>query len=128
MPSLHARPGRPPLFPFKASLVVLFLGLLSRPARAMPADSEIPSPEVQQAQNESANGRFDAAKEKLNAILASPPARPQDRAEAGAELARIEWRIDGQPYTARKRLQKLIPDSKKKVQPLLLLSRMERSL
>lgn len=128
MPIPHSRVGRPPLLPFKASLVVLFLGLPSRFASAMPADSEIPSPEVQQAQQDSANGRFAAAKEKLNAILASPTARPQDRAEAGAELARIEWRYDGQPDAARERLTKLIPGSKKKVQPLLLLSRMERSL
>lgn len=118
----------PSLFPFKASLAVLLLSVPALAASALPADSEIPSLEVQAAQSESANGRFSAAKQKLMAILASPTARSQDRAEAGAELARIEWRIDGQPDASRDRLQKLIPGSKKKVQPLLLLSRLERSL
>ena len=116
---LHAR---------RALLMLLFLGLPGHPARAMPADAEIPSPEVQRAQQDAAKGRFAAAKELLNSILASPLTRPKDRAEAGAELARIEWRIDGQPDTARERLQRLIPESKNRVQPLLLLSRMERSL
>src|SRR5712692_9692337 len=99
MPSLRPPAANLPLFPFKASLVVLFLGLPGG-AHAQPADSELPSPEVQAAQKDSANGRFSAAKEKLNAILGSSTARPQDQAEAGAELARIEWRIDGQPFSA----------------------------
>jgi hypothetical protein len=128
MPSFRHRPHRLSLFPLKESLVFLSLACAALAASAAPADSDTPSPEFEQAQRESANGHFSAAKEKLAAILGSPAARPEDRAAAGTELARIEWRIDGQPDAARERLARLIPDSNKKVQPLLLLSRMERSL
>ncbi len=128
MPSLCRRTHLFALFLFKEPLVVLSFALLSLSAGAAPADSEIPSPEVQEAERDSRNGHFPAAKEKLAAILASKTTRPQDRAEAEAELARIEWRIDGLPDAARERLARLIPASQKKVQPLLLLSRMERSL
>src|SRR5438093_2093671 len=93
-----------------------------------PSDSEVPSPEVQAALEESSNGRFAATKKKLAAILASKASQPRERDEAGTELARIEWRIDDKPDDARKRLEALIPGAKKKVRPLLLLSRMERSL
>ena len=130
MPSPRPRAHLFSLFPFEASLVVLSLciGFKALASGAAPADPEIPSPEVQEAQRESQNGRFSAAKEKLAAILASRATRPRDREEAGAELARIEWRIDGQPDAARDRLVRLIPTAQTKVPALLLLSRMERSL
>ena len=79
MPSPHTRAGRLPLFPSKKISLFLLLFLPCPPAHAAPVDSEIPSPEVQVAQQDSSNGRFAAAKEKLAAILASTTARPEDR-------------------------------------------------
>lgn len=107
---------------------VLLLTLLVLAARSAWADSDLPSPAVQQALDESSNGRFAAAKKRLAEILSSPSSSARDRDEAGTEVARIEWRIDDRPDAARKRLEALIPGAARKVPPLLLLSRMERSL
>ena len=109
------------------TVFVLLFGLAGR-AAAQQTDPELPSPEVQAAERDSANGRFVEAKAKLAAILASPSARPRDRDEAGTELARVAWRIDGDADAARARLEGLIPGARKKVRPLLLLARLERIL
>src|SRR5262245_21357610 len=92
------------------------------------AQSDLPSPAVQKALNESTNGRFASAKKLLNAILSKETSTPRERVDAAMELARIEWRVDDQPDAARTRLEPLIAGAQRKVPPLLLLARMERSL
>jgi len=115
-----------------SSLVALSMALALLGAAVLakddPAVRETPSPELQLALDDSANGRFPAAKKKLAAILSSASSSPKDRDEAGAELARIEWRIDDKPDDARRRLEALIPNAQKPVPAILILSRMERSL
>jgi hypothetical protein len=113
--------------PKPRTALALVLGLTAR-LSAQQADPEVPSPEIQAAEKDSSNGRFPDAKAKLAAILASPETRPIDRDRAGTELARIAWRIDDEPDAARTRLDALILGAEKKLPPLLLLSRMERSL
>ncbi|MEO8587520.1 MAG: hypothetical protein ABI584_15245 [Acidobacteriota bacterium] len=115
-------------FPATRAALVVALLLSGGAACAAPKDPDIPSPAVQAARREAQSGDFAAARRSLSAILASDAARPQDREDAGAELAHIEWRIDGRPDAARTRLLALIPAAVRKVDPLLLLSRMERTL
>ncbi|MFI5198074.1 MAG: hypothetical protein ACHQJD_05605 [Thermoanaerobaculia bacterium] len=110
-------------------LVALFASLtgLAGPCRAAD-DPEVPSPALRAAERASHDGRFKDARPLLEAIVASPSVRAEDRDAAAQELARIAWRIDGKPDAARKRLEKIAQGARKKVPPLLLQSRMERTL
>jgi len=90
-------------------------------------DADVPSPGLLEAQRASHDGRFKDARPLLEAIAASPTARPADREAAGQELARITWRIDGKTGVARARLEKLAGGARRKTPPLLLLARMEQS-
>lgn len=92
------------------------------------AADTFPSPELREAERASHDGRFGDARPLLEAIVESPSARPEHREAAAQELARIAWRIDGKPDAARVSLEKIARDARKKVPPLLLLSRMERTL
>ncbi len=97
------------------------------PCRAFD-DPEVPSPALREAERASHDGRFKDARPLLGAIVASTSARPADRDAAARELARIAWRIDGKTHEARERLEGLARGASRKVPPLLLLSRMERTL
>jgi len=107
--------------------LVALVAALSTPCRAAD-DLEVPSPELQEAERASHDGRFEGARPLLEAIVASPVSRPEDRDAAAQELARITWRIDGKPDAARERLEKIARGARRKVPPFLLLSRMERTL
>src|SRR5271169_376387 len=107
--------------------LVALLASFATPGRAAD-DLEVPSPELREAERASHDGRFKDARPLLEAIVASPSSRPEDRDAAAQELARITWRIDGKPDAARERLEKIAQSARKKVPPFLLLSRMERTL
>lgn len=109
-----------------AVLVALLTGFAGR-CRA-DADFEVPSPELREAERASHDGRFKDARPLLEAIVASPSARRGDRDAAEQEMARIAWRIDGKLDAARERLERIAQGARKKVPPLLLLSRMERTV
>ena len=91
-------------------------------------DLEVPSPGLREAERASHDGRFEDARPLLEAIVTSPSSRREDRDAAAQELARIAWRIDGKPDTARERLEEIARSARRKVPPLLLLSRMERTV
>ncbi len=91
-------------------------------------DLEVPSPALREAERASHDGRFKDARPLLEAIVASSLARPEDRDAAAQELARITWRIDGKADAARGRLERIARDARRKIPPLLLLSRMERTV
>jgi hypothetical protein len=107
--------------------LVAFVTALATPCRA-DDDLEVPSPELREAERASHDGRFKDARPLLEAIVASPSSRPEDRDTAAQELARIAWRIDGKPDAARERLERIARGARKKVPPFLLLSRIERTL
>lgn len=118
-------------FPPGSSLrLVVFLALLAAPVEPCRADDDldVPSPELREAERASHDGRFRDARPLLEAVVAAPSARPEDRDAAAQELARITWRIDGKPDAARERLEKIARSARRKVPPLLLLCRMERTL
>ena len=107
--------------------LVALLAAFASPGSAAD-DLEVPSPELREAERASHDGRFKEARPLLQAIVASPSSRPEDRDASAQELARIAWRIDGKPDAARERLEKIAQGARRKVPPLLLFSRMERTL
>lgn len=122
--------ARASLRPSRLRLALAALvALLAVPGAGWAADEpDVPSPELREAEKASHEGRFRDASALLEAIVASPLVRPDDRDGAARELARIAWRVDGRTDVARRRLETLAKGARKPVPPLLLLSRMERAL
>ncbi len=86
----------PPLFPSKNARLSLlvFLALLCPPAPALAADSELASPEVQAAEQDSANGRFAGGEREARRgpRLAFLPASGPRRGGHGARAHRMAHR------------------------------------